>query len=66
MMNKEILRRRREMKKKKGKETLESKALNLLPSSKSSVSHFCTHVVSGNWVGFPQEDWEIFLKVMLA
>jgi len=54
------------MKKKKGKETLESKALNLLPSSKSSVSHFCTHVVSGNWVGFPQEDWEIFLKVMFA
>lgn len=52
MMNKEILRRKEE---KEGEKNLESKALNLLPSSKRNVSHFCTCFVSGNWVGFPQE-----------
>lgn len=54
-MNKEILRRRREKKKGEGKTSLESKALNLLPSSKSNVSHFCTRIVSEKWVGFPRE-----------
>lgn len=53
MMNKEILRRKE--KKEGGKKNLESKALNLLPSSKSNVSHSPTCFVSGNRVGFPQE-----------
>lgn len=55
MMNKEILRRREKKKGRGGKINLDSKALNLLPSSKRNVSHFCTCFVSENWVGFPQE-----------